>query len=67
MRDGMCECGWERRVVGFDGEGAVKEEKLKTKRRSSLVRCQGDPTPRRVPNLGRGLLPGDAVREASKW
>jgi hypothetical protein len=54
-------------VVGCDGEGAVKEEKLRMKRRSSLVRCQGDPTPRRVPNLGGGLLPGDAVREASKW
>jgi hypothetical protein len=55
----MCECGWERRVVGCDSEGAVKEEKLEMKRRSSLVRCQGDPTPRRVPSLGRGLLPGD--------
>jgi hypothetical protein len=24
-------------------------------------------TPRRVANLGRGLLPGDAVQEASMW
>jgi hypothetical protein len=53
-------------MVGCDGEGAMKEEKLEMKRRSSPVRCQGDPTPRRVPNLGRCLLPGDAVREASK-
>jgi hypothetical protein len=67
VRDGMCECGWERRVVGCDSEGAVKEEKLEMKRRSSLVRCQSDPTPRRVPSLGRGLLPGDRVWEASKW
>lgn len=37
MRDGMCECEWKRRVVGFDGEGVMREEKLKVKRSSSFV------------------------------
>jgi hypothetical protein len=40
MRDGMFGC-WERRVTGCGSEGVMRKEKLKVKRRSSIVQSEG--------------------------
>jgi hypothetical protein len=47
----MCECGWERRVLGCGDEGVIRKEKLEATRRSLIVRGEDDTMPRCFPDL----------------